>query len=612
MSLLLNAQGLRLCYGARTIFSEINFSIEAGEHVGLIGPNGAGKSSLLRLLAGLASPDAGTLSLQRGLKVGLLDQVPNFPPGASVESAVRGDFGDCHEEEFSARLGEWLSKLSLDGSRGVGPASPVAELSGGWKKRVALARELVKDPDLLLLDEPTNHLDVESILWLEALLARAPFATLTITHDRLFLQRIATRILELDPALPEGILSVPGSYADYLEAKAALLAAQERREAVLQNTLRRETEWLRRGPKARGTKQQARIQRAGEIGEELDELQSRSRSRAVGLDFAAEERRPKKLIEAKAVSKALGGRKLFANFDLLITPQSRIGLLGPNGCGKSTLLRVLLGQEPPDTGRVEVSDSLQAAYFEQNRESLDPKVTLWKSLCPAGDQVEYRGRPVHVRGYLDRFLFRPEQLEMPVGRLSGGEQSRLLLAKLMLRPANLLVLDEPTNDLDIATLEILQDCLKDFPGAVLLVSHDRYFLNEVCNRILAFGPQGSSAEGEIVAFASLEQWEDWHAALEYPSEKPAEPRPAKRDVPEKKKRLSYLEQREFDGMEARIHEAETKAAALRAESETPANLSNAQRLLELSAALAEAEREIEALYRRWAELEARAAGQESA
>ncbi|KAB2840232.1 ABC-F family ATP-binding cassette domain-containing protein, partial [bacterium] len=413
--------------------------------------------------------------------------------------------------------------------------------------------------------------------------------------------------LELDPSLPEGILSVPGDYAGYVETKQQLRAAQERRELVLKNTLRRETEWLRRGPKARGTKQQARIQRAGELAEELEQVGSRNRVRAVGIDFAAEEKRPKKLIEAEGIAKSLGGRPLFAGLDLIVTPQSRIGLLGPNGCGKSTLLRVLLGQEPPDAGRVRHAEALRVAYFEQNRETLDPNLSLLQALCPAGDHVEYRGNPVHVRGYLDRFLFNPAQMEMPVGRLSGGEQSRLLIAKLMLRPANVLVLDEPTNDLDIATLEVLQNCLAEFPGAVLLVSHDRYFLHEIANRILAFGPPGSSAAGQIVAFASLEQWEDWHATLEW-NEAPgrAEAAASKREGGEKKKKLSYLEQREFDGMEAMIHEAEAKAAALRAELESPANASQAALLLELSEKLAAAEREVEALYRRWAELEAKA------
>ncbi len=606
MPILIAAQKIAKSYGARPLFRDLSFGIEEGEHVGLIGPNGAGKSTLLGLLAGRERPDAGEISARRGLRVGWLAQVPAFAAEATVESAILEAHPDPENWEFQATLQEWLSKLSLDGREGVGPETRVSELSGGWKKRVALARELAKRPDLLLLDEPTNHLDVESILWLESLLAKAPFASLTITHDRLFLQRVATRILELDPALPEGILSVPGDYAGYLEAKDQLRAAQERRELVLKNTLRRETEWLRRGPKARGTKQQARIQRAGEIAEELEQVSARNRTRGVAIDFAAEEKRPKKLIEAQGVAKSLGGRPLFSGLDLLVTPQSRLGLIGPNGCGKSTLLRVLLGQEPPDAGTVRHAEALRVAYFEQNRETLDSGLSLIKALCPAGDHVEYRGNPVHVRGYLDRFLFNPAQMEMPVGRLSGGERSRLLIAKLMLRPANVLVLDEPTNDLDIATLEVLRNCLAEFPGAVLLVSHDRYFLHEIANRILAFGPPGSSAAGQIVAFASLEQWEDWHEALAWDaSPTRGEAAAVKREETEKKKKLSYLEQREFDGMEAKIHEAEAKAAALRAELESPANASQAALLLELSEKLAAAEREVEALYRRWAELEAK-------
>jgi len=608
MGILLSAQGLGKHYGARHLFHDLNFSISEGERIGLIGPNGAGKSTLLRLLAGASAPDQGNLSSRRGLRVGWLEQVPSFAAGATVESTVQEAHPDPHDWEFQAALHEWLSKLSLDGSRGVDAHSPVAELSGGWKKRVALARELAKHPDLLLLDEPTNHLDVESILWLENLLAKAPFACLCITHDRLFLQRVSTRIIELDPRLPEGLLSVPGDYADYLEIKEQLLAAQGKLQATLKNTLRRETEWLRRGPKARSTKQQARIQRAEDLSEQVQELGARNRVREVGIDFAAETARPKKLIEARQISKSLGGKMLFSHFDLLVSPQSRIGLLGGNGCGKSTLLRVLLGEEAPDSGSIERAEALSVAYFEQSRDSLDTKLSLLKTLCPNGDHVEYRGRQVHVRGYLDRFLFDPAQMEMPVGRLSGGEQSRLLLARLMLRPANVLVLDEPTNDLDISTLDVLRDCLAEFSGAVLLVTHDRFFLNEIAQQILAFGPEGSEAEGQVTRFASLEQWESWHAGL-----KPAGSAgrsDGKKSPPEpgsgKKKRLGYLEQREFDGMEAKIHEAEQRLAGLREQSVHSENASNAATLLELSQQIASLEGEIEALYKRWADLGNRA------
>ncbi len=606
MSILLSVQEISKSYGTQTLFQNLSFTLSEGERVGLIGPNGAGKSTLLRILAGQSQVDRGEVAPRRGLKVGYLEQVPSFPKDATVESVVQNFEGSNQDWEFHGTVQEYLSKLSLDGSRGVFPHTPVAQLSGGWKKRVALARELAKRPDLLLLDEPTNHLDVESILWLEQSIARASFAILCITHDRLFLQRISNRILEIDRRLPEGILSISGSYADYLEAKEELLLAQEQRQAAMKNTLRQETEWLRRGPKARGTKQQARIQRAQALSEELNKVQDRARNREMDLQFSSEERSPKKLIEVKNISKVVGGKTLFSDLSLTLAPKSCLGLLGENGCGKSTLLRVLLGQESPDSGSIQRASALSFAFFEQNRESLDPQLSLLKTLCPTGDHVHYREQAIHVRSYLDRFLFNPAQMEMPVGRLSGGEQSRLRLAQLMLQPANILVLDEPTNDLDIATLDLLRDCLKDFPGAVLLVTHDRFFLHEVATQILAFGPGHSSEAGKITSFASLDQWETWHNALEpiKPSEKKSLPNPEKSKI---KKKLSYLEQREFDGMEAKIETLEKQLQDLHQESQSQEVCSHAQRLLEITGKIYDLEKQIEACYARWAQLEAQQA-----
>ncbi len=351
---------------------------------------------------------------------------------------------------------------------------------------------------------------MDAILWLEELLARAPFATLTVTHDRVFLQRVANRILELDRRNASGLLDVRGDYATYLSVKEERLATDAQRELSLRNQLRRETEWLLRGAKARSTKQQARIQRAGALEAEVGELSERNRSQSVRLDFQDSGKNPKRLIEAKGIGKAYGANVLFSRLDLLVTPHSRIGLLGPNGCGKSTLLRTLLGTEQPDTGTIFRAENLQPVTFEQGRESLDADSTVAKTICPEGDHVEYRGALVHIRSYLDRFLFKEEQRDMKVSRLSGGEQSRLLLARLMLRETNLLVLDEPTNDLDLATLQVLEDCLADFPGAVILVTHDRYFLDRVTNRILAFG-KDEEGRGTLTALAGLDQWEAWFA-----------------------------------------------------------------------------------------------------
>jgi ABC transport system ATP-binding/permease protein len=608
VSILCNAHEISKAFGARPLFQGLTFGVESGDRIGLIGPNGAGKSTLLRLLSQQDSPDSGTISFQKGLRVGLLEQVPRFAPEATLFNTLLEGAHDAHDWECIGKARSLVSKLGLDR---YPDETPMQELSGGWQKRVALGRELMKDPDLLLLDEPTNHLDLETILWLESFLARAPFATLTITHDRAFLQKIANRILELDPRHPGGLLAVNGAYEKYLELRQQLLGAQEKREEALRNTLRRETEWLRRGAKARTTKQQARIDRAGELAEEVDELALRNQSRSVRIDFQGAEKNPKRLIEARGLGKRFGDRQLFRDLDLNLMRGSRLGLLGSNGCGKSTLIRVLLGEEAPSAGTINRSDQLSVAYFDQRRDALDPELSVAKTICPAGDHVIYRGASVHIRGYLDRFLFSQMQMDMPVGRLSGGEQSRVLIARLMLTQANMLVLDEPTNDLDLATLGVLEECLEDFPGAVILVTHDRYFLEQVATEILAFPPEPS--DGKLVSFSSLAQWEGWMRELEAKRDAAAAKAKASTAAAPsgaavaagaaKKRKLSFKEQRELDHMEANIQAAEQKLAKLEAESAAPENLSNSSRLTELAQEMAGAQAEIERLYARWQELE---------
>jgi len=516
--------------------------------------------------------------------------VPEFAPGATLLETLLEGGADL----LAAR--EWLSRLELDS---FGADFAVSRLSGGWKKRVALGRELMRSPDLLLLDEPTNHLDVEGIEWLERFLERPQFSCLTITHDRAFLQKVSDRILELDPRHAGGILSVKGDYSTYLEVRTQLIEAQENREVVLKNTLRREVEWLRRGAKARTTKQQARIQRAEGLMDEVRGLETRNRTQVAKLEFESTGRSPKKLIEAKGLSKSFGdGKVLFEGLDLLLTPTSRIGLLGPNGCGKSTLIRVLLGDEPESSGQVVRSDQLRVAYFDQIRDQLDPDQTLLRTVCPVGEFVDYGSRRLHVRSYLERFLFSPAQAEMRVGALSGGEQSRVLLALLMLKPANVLVLDEPTNDLDLATLSVLQDCLDEFDGAVLIVSHDRYFIDQVADRVLA--PTG---EGTWTFFEGLAQWQDWRRQQgTTPQRKSRAADPVREEASGRKQRLSYKEQREWDGMEAAVEAAETRLAQLAQESERPENLANSVVLAKLGQDMAQAQSEIERLYARWQEL----------
>ena len=611
VSILLSVTDLRASYGARTLFTGVGFTLSDGDRVGLIGPNGSGKSTLLRMLAGDLSPDGGEIARRTRLRLGYLPQVPELPATSVRQAVAAGLTGEARSSwEGEARVEDELRRLDLD------PEAPVATLSGGWRKRVALARALVSEPELLLLDEPTNHLDVESILWLEGFLASARFATVTVTHDRLFLQRIATRILELDRRNAGGLLDVAGDYATYVERKADAMAAQERREQVLRNTLRRETEWLRRGPAARTTKQQARIERAATLADEVGALERRNEVREVGLDFQASGARPRRLIEARGIAKRFGDRTVFADLDLVITPGTRLGLVGPNGCGKSTLLRVLTGDEAPSAGTVTRADNLRVAVFDQNRATLDPEATLADTVCPDGDFVELRGARVHRHGYLERFLFRADQMAQPVGLLSGGEQSRLLIARLMLRPANLLVLDEPTNDLDLATLDVLADALASFDGAVLLVTHDRFFLDQATTQMLAFPswPSPNGGDGHLTMLSGLGQWEAWHATQSPPKRRTASPRAdgddgtkgsaAAASAPSRPKKLSYKDQREFDTIEARIEAAEARVTGLEAECDRPEVTTDGARLMALHAEIAVARAEVDALYARWAELEA--------
>ena len=548
---LLVCDGLSKQYGARPLFEGLSFALAEGDRVGVVGPNGSGKSTLLRILAGREEPDSGSRSLRKGARIGYLAQAPELDAGATAVAIVDAALEALHLDEASrhGRAARLLGRFGFDD-----PERPVVELSGGWRKRLAIVRELAREPDLLLLDEPTNHLDLDGILELERLLVAEAKAFVVVSHDRWFLEHVASRMLELDRANPGGLLVVEGRYSDLLERRDEVRRNQAEYAETLANRARREVEWLRRGPKARTTKSKARIAGAHRLLEELAETRSRTAdAAAAGIDFASTGRRSKRLLVARGLGKRRGGRELLRDLDLLLGPGTRLGVLGANGSGKSTLLALLAGTLAPDAGEIERAPGLRTELFEQGRETLDPRSTLRRALAPEGDAVVYQGREVHVASWAKRFLFRSEQLEMPVERLSGGEQARVLIARRMLRPADLLILDEPTNDLDIPTLEVLEESLLEFAGALVLVTHDRYLLDRVATTILAL-----DGEGGAEPFADLAQWQASRAARRAPAAETTRERPAAAAVAAPAtKRLSFREQREWDDMEAAIAEGAT-------------------------------------------------------
>ncbi|MBI4629229.1 MAG: ABC-F family ATP-binding cassette domain-containing protein [Candidatus Rokubacteria bacterium] len=593
--LLLSCEGISKAYGTRSLFDELSFGLFEGDQAGLVGPNGSGKSTLLTILAGLEPPDRGARSLRGGVRVGYVPQDPVFPAGRTVDDVVLAALAGVDEEDRPGRLAQALGRAGLtDGRAGVDT------LSGGWKKRLAIARELAAAPDILLMDEPTNHLDVEGILWLEDVLTDRARAFVVVSHDRYFLEHVATRMLELNRVYPGGLFETEGRYSEFLARRDEFLRGQSAYQESLANTVRREIAWLRRGAKARATKAKGRVKEAGRLIEELADSRARGVTATAGIDLTSLQRRTRRLLGARGLTKSLGGRRLVSDLDFVITPGTRVGLIGPNGSGKTTLLNVISGALPPDAGAIERADGLRVVRFEQERDDLDPAQSLRRALAPEGDAVTWQGRSVHVASWAKRFLFRPEQLEVPVGRLSGGEQARIRIARLMREPADLLLLDEPTNDLDIPTLDVLEDSLAEFDGGLVLVTHDRFMLERVSTVILALDGAGGTA-----TFADYAQWEAARGAAV-----PAPPRTTERAsgrARPRPKRLGYREQREWDGMERAILDAERVVEACQRGVDDPAIASDPAALQQQYAALEAARADVDRLYARWAELEARQA-----
>jgi ABC transport system ATP-binding/permease protein len=628
---LLRAAGFSLSLGSRILFDDLTMVVEEGERVGLVGVNGSGKSTLLRLLSGEMQPDAGERQLRRGTRITYLPQEPSFPAGATVEGelavaqaplrealAEHQELGDTlgtlagtalerAVTQFSAlserieHLGGWdtehLARTLLDRLGVKDWDRPIQELSGGLQKRVAIARALLSRPDLLLLDEPTNHLDADTVEWLEEALDELPGALVLVTHDRYFLDDLVDRIIEIQPGA--GVVSYPGNYEAYLEQKLvaqseAAVAGHKRDRWIAQ-----EVAWLRRGPEARRTKSKARIERARKLMAAAGFV----RPRVPELQTVSAPRLGHTVLEARDAACGYGSREVLRDVNVILQGGERVGIVGPNGAGKTTLVRLLLGEIPPSRGEVILGKNTRVAYYDQSRTKLDPEQTVYEAAW-GEDYVELGGRRVALRDYLDDLLFPVPMQRMQVKALSGGERNRLLLARVFLMSANLLVLDEPTNDLDLVTLNVLERLLLGFGGSVLLVTHDRYFLDKVATRILAV-----EGDGHVVAYpGNFSLYRRLRAQAEPPREDSVQrasdnrpPTPAEL----KTTKLGYLEQRELESMEATIHAAEARRMFHEAALVDPTVYSDlgasARARTELEGAVAELDR----LYARWEQLLAR-------
>ncbi|HMN22764.1 MAG TPA: ATP-binding cassette domain-containing protein [Ottowia sp.] len=623
---LITLSAAHLAFGDVALLDGADLSVQAQERIGLIGRNGSGKSSLLRILAGQQQADSGTCQVRQGLRIAHVAQEPALPTGLTVQEAVgaglaelralidqyasgQGDLDALQARieteggwHWQQRVEETLQRLRLD------PQARLDTLSGGTRKRVALAQALVTQPELLLLDEPTNHLDLDAIGWLEELLLGFAGSAVVITHDRAFLDRVATRIVELDRGR---LRSYPGNFSRYQALKAEQLAQEATLNARADKLLAQEEAWIRKGVEARRTRAQGRVRR-------LQELRAaRAARRAVtgrvrmDVDARVDGYQGRLVAALHGVSLAFGDTPIATDLDLTVLRGDRIGLIGPNGAGKTSLLKLILGELEPDRGRVQRGANLQVAYFDQMRTALDPDAQLADFISPGSEWIEIGTRRQHVKSYLADFLFSPARAASPVRSLSGGELGRLLLARLFARPANVLVLDEPTNDLDIDTLELLEELLQDYEGTVFVVSHDRAFLDHVVTSTLAWDGPGRWREyagGIDDWLAQAARWQALQAAVAPPAaparervpveEPDADARPARR-------KLSYKEQRELDALPERIEALEAEQAELQAAlADGALYQSDLQRAIALQARDGAIEEELTAALARWTELEA--------
>jgi len=585
---------ISMAFGHLPVLTDAGLQIDDKERIAVVGRNGTGKSTLLQIVSGELVPDSGTVWRQPGLRIARLSQDVPLSDPRSIFDVVAEGVGVIDEEwRRDHRVHLVLSRLELN------PETVVDTLSGGWRRRVLLARALVNQPHLLVLDEPTNHLDIDTMTWLETFLAAYAGAVLFVTHDRVFLERLATRIVELDRG---DLVSWPGDYKTFLRKKEESLANEAVRNEKFDKRLAEEEVWLRRGVKARRTRDEGRVRALMAMRQER--AARRTQAGAVRLSVEQVERSGQMIIEAENISKSFGDHLVVRDLSIRVMRGDRIGLVGPNGAGKTTLLRLLLGALPPDSGSVRHGANVQPSYYDQQREQLDPERTVVDTVGDGNDTVIVNGQPRHIYGYLRDFLFSAERANSPVKALSGGERNRLLLARLFTKPANLLVLDEPTNDLDIETLELLEAFLIEWPGTLLLVSHDRRFIDNVVTSTLAF-----EGDGQVTEYVGgYEDWVRQRPAPVDPSAEPARPRAAAANRPaSERKKLSYRERQEYEQLPSRIEALEREQTDVTARIAAPDFYKEGPETIRQTLARTEAVHdELLALYARWDELDSRA------
>ncbi len=599
MSLIFSLNNISKSYGDDTLFTDLSIDFKAKEQLGLIGMNGSGKSTLLKIIAGMVNPDDGEIVSKSGLRLTYLSQEDQFDDNISVEQVLFNALTQLNIDEYEQH-GIVQKSLGLAGFKDE--KQNISTLSGGWKKKLSITRALACQPDVLLLDEPTNHLDIQGILWLETLLKQANFSFILVSHDRAFLDHVCLNIMEIGKYYPSGYFKIQGQYQHFYRERQKFLSAQQKQQSSLSSKMRREDEWLSQGAKARTTKAKYRIDQAYKLRMELYSLKDRNRSTAMlDIDFYTTGRRTKKLLQAFNLKQSMNESILFSDITFELGPGNCLGVVGENGSGKSTFLSILEKKTIPDEGKIDWAPDLKISVFDQNRSTLNPEVTLKDALNPAGgDSVNYKNRSIHIVSWAKRFLFLPDQLDMPVKRLSGGEKARIMLANIMLNPSDILLLDEPTNDLDILSLEVLEDSLKKFPGAIIIVSHDRYLLDKVCHKLLYF------QSGQPSQFFT-----DFNQIIKHRKTINAVPKKPKKLVEKKKKKsikFSYKDKYELDHIEEKILTAESEVETLSQNIQDPEIIANSEKMNHYCNKLTETETLVSSLYERWEVLETKKEG----